>query len=241
MCVWGGICMCTYICLPVWQVVEAGGWHQDVLLYCSPPVFFFWDISLDLKFTISARLAGQWAPGILPIPAPQVLGYRNTLPCLAFYVGVGDLNLGPHAPNQKHFTPGYPLMSFLKSYPSRFLRQHLSLAAKPCRLRSLGPSVSIFSVLASQTSYHIQLLDSYWKSRSSYLHGKLFISWAFLISSSVLIDFFLMKDLVHVPLPSVSDMYHVSLPATLQHSDRLTFSYIKLFKSSSHIWKCLLW
>lgn len=80
------------------------------------------------------------------------------------------------------------------------------------------------------------------KPRSSYLHGKHFINQAFLISSSVLVDFFfLMKDLVQIPLPSVLDMYPSSLPATFQHGYRHAFSYFKLFKSSSHIWKCALW
>lgn len=80
------------------------------------------------------------------------------------------------------------------------------------------------------------------KPRSSYLHGKHFINQAFLISSSVLVDFFfLMKDLVQIPLPSVPDMCPLSLPATFQHGYRHAFSYFKLFKSSSHIWKCALW
>lgn len=152
---------------------DCGGWR--LISGCLPlllsTLFFQTGLSLNLEFTSAARLAAQWAPGIFLFLPPK---------CWVLGIWTQVLMLPANT-----LPTGQPLVPFLKSHPS------LSLAAQAKEPRStclhlLGAD---FADSLPHSAFR-QVLDV--KLRSSYLCDKHFINWAFLISSSVFIDFFLM-------------------------------------------------
>lgn len=68
--------------------------QEDVPCFSSGILHvYFWDrLSLSLKIRNSDILADRHTSGLLPSPASPRLGCSHALPCLALYVGSGDMN-----------------------------------------------------------------------------------------------------------------------------------------------------
>lgn len=174
------VCTCVHIC-----VLAYNGrlWRLEVDVKMSSSIallLVFWDRVIHWTWNLPFQL------GQLVSKPSTCWGYGHMLPCLAFYVGVGDSNSGPHAPTASTLPTGQPLMSFLWSIRLVFETEPLS-AAKACwsaRLVSYGilatcphlPSAGIANspprpafrgyqmsaqvfILAQQAVYQLSLLD----------------------------------------------------------------------------------
>lgn len=83
--------MCMYICSLVLVCTET---RQDVKCFSSIALCLILvrqELSMNLKFTVLARLASHWTPGIHLIE-PPICAHDQL-----FYLVTGSLNSGPHA------------------------------------------------------------------------------------------------------------------------------------------------
>lgn len=90
--------MCAQLRVRWWECVRL---CTSELNGSGPPQFLFhpnWrnGLSLNLGFTVSARLAEQQASGILPSQPQQCWSYQCALEHGTFYWSAGGLNSGPH-------------------------------------------------------------------------------------------------------------------------------------------------
>lgn len=93
MLIW--LCMSVYRIMCVYKSEGTGGGQRlmlGVCLDCFSLHFVRRGLSLNLELANLARLAGQWAPGMLLSPPLECWNNRHYLPSLAFYLGTGDLN-----------------------------------------------------------------------------------------------------------------------------------------------------
>lgn len=96
MCIYACVCRCaSYMHESVEDTATLG-----VFLCYLLPYFLALGRLLNLKLTSSAKLAGQWAPGIFLPLFPQLWNDRHVLLFPAFDVAAGGLSSGPQACRQ---------------------------------------------------------------------------------------------------------------------------------------------
>lgn len=97
--------LCVYVCMCAWEgdVVLLCAYGnkrrmQSVFLHRSPPYFLRQGLSLNLKLTTSANLAGHQVFGIHLSPHSNAgTDYRQSMPMLDTHSDARDLDSGPLA------------------------------------------------------------------------------------------------------------------------------------------------
>lgn len=91
--IWGvAVCgMCMYVCSLVLVCTETRQRCQVFFSIALCLILVRQDLSMNLKFAVSARLASHWTPGIHLIATPTCAHDQ------LFFLVTGSLNSGPHA------------------------------------------------------------------------------------------------------------------------------------------------